>query len=331
MDTIKAKYIKLKEGSATNYFEALLRTFGGEVKNNAYTYKEGRTDINLSLYKISDLFELVINNSTHYETLVAERKPDNDPDFVHFHIVKEGGVNQSYDNKSMRVEAGSPKGVFMYNGLFPIVAEYQPDVVHRAVTFRVKRQYFEDLMPEALPIFNQLFGDKAVAYHFPTVPELERLTEDIFKIDRTTFGNRQIICARGIESFVTLIRYVKQLYDKEELNGLHVDDYNRLQKIKDKLLMSFEEGINIELLAQEFGISVSKLNRDFKTLFNYSIYKFFTHAKMDEAFRQLKTGNFSVMEVGYSLGYQNISTFSEMFKKIKGIYPKDVISLSDIQ
>jgi YesN/AraC family two-component response regulator len=31
------------------------------------------------------------------------------------------------------------------------------------------------------------------------------------------------------------------------------------------------------------------------------------------------------MEVGYDLGYQNLSKFSEMFKKVKGIPPSEVI------
>jgi len=49
---------------------------------------------------------------------------------------------------------------------------------------------------------------------------------------------------------------------------------------------------------------------------------------MDEAFRRLRSGDFSDMEVGYDLGYQNLSKFSKMFKKVKGISPCEVIKLS---
>ncbi|MCG8581409.1 MAG: helix-turn-helix domain-containing protein [Bacteroidales bacterium] len=46
---------------------------------------------------------------------------------------------------------------------------------------------------------------------------------------------------------------------------------------------------------------------------------------MDEAYRRLKTGQYSVTEVGYDMGYNSLSKFSEMFKKVKGINPKEVI------
>ncbi|MBR8534094.1 helix-turn-helix transcriptional regulator [Carboxylicivirga sediminis] len=105
----------------------------------------------------------------------------------------------------------------------------------------------------------------------------------------------------------------------------HPYENNRLLLIKKEIETQIESKISIEELASQFAISVSKLQRDFKTLFNSSVYQFFTHAKMDEAYRRLKTGRYSVMEVGYDLGYSNLSKFSQMFKKIKGVSPKDVI------
>ncbi len=100
-----------------------------------------------------------------------------------------------------------------------------------------------------------------------------------------------------------------------------------LMRIKKHLLDSLTDTINVEAIAEEFAISVSKLNRDFKALFDMTIYKFYTHAKMDEAYRRLQSGQYSVTEVGYDLGYNSLSKFSEMFKKVKGINPKEVVPL----
>lgn len=102
---------------------------------------------------------------------------------------------------------------------------------------------------------------------------------------------------------------------------MHADDYHHLQRVRKKLQSSLEGGITLEALADEFGISVSKLKRDFKALHGVSVYQYFTHSRMDEAYRRLKTGKYSVMEVGYS----NLFKFSEMFKKVKGFSPKELI------
>ncbi len=47
--------------------------------------------------------------------------------------------------------------------------------------------------------------------------------------------------------------------------------------------------------------------------------------KMDEAYNRLKSGDFSVSEVAYDLGYENPSKFTQMFKKLKGFNPSEVI------
>ncbi|MBI9063022.1 MAG: helix-turn-helix transcriptional regulator [Marinilabiliaceae bacterium] len=123
---------------------------------------------------------------------------------------------------------------------------------------------------------------------------------------------------------------LKKLIADKSLNGLHVEDFKRLNSVKKKLISCFDQKITIESLAEEFGVSASKLKRDFKQLFDTTIYQFYALAKMDEAFQRLKSGQYTVTEVGYDLGYQNLSKFAEMFRKVKGISPKEVIKLTEV-
>ena len=54
-------------------------------------------------------------------------------------------------------------------------------------------------------------------------------------------------------------------------------------------------------------------------------HAFYNQARMDEAYRRLKSGRYSVSEVGYDMGYSSLSKFSSMFKKLKGILPNEVV------
>lgn len=318
--------INLKEGATTNYFEALQRTLGGEIDNNSYSLEQGRTSIRMTYYTVIPEFEIMTSNAIHDKALIMDRESDDNPNYLHFYLVKEGEIIQNYNNQQKNVEAGTTKGVFLYNGLFPLVGQYAANVRIKSVGFKFNRLALRKVMPEADPILNTLFdSNDPIAYHTALPTELETLLNDIFHFKQAEFGKTPLVVARGLELFTLLMRSVKKLVDKDELNGLHPDDYKRLLNIKEQLLSSFDQRISVEELASEFGISVSKLKRDFKTLFDTSVYQFYTHAKMDEAYRRLKTGNFSVMEVGYDLGYQNLSKFSQMFKKVKGINPKEVM------
>lgn len=318
--------IDIKEGLAFNYFAALQKLFGGRVINGAYRIEQVGLKLEMIAYRLNNNFEIVITEGVSDNAIVLDRQPDNDPDFIHINIFKEGQFTQAYSNEKRFIEADSSKGVFVYNALFPLMAEIPARAKLKSVSFKFNREALDLLLPEALCLFDELFGrGEPVAYHMHASQELERLTDDMFYFKEDDFGQRSLVIARGIEAFTNLFFSARKHLENNQLDGLHVDDYRRLLKVKDKLLTSFNEGISIEKLAIEFGVNSSKLKRDFKALYNCSIYQFFTHAKMDEAYRRLKSGRYSVMEVGYDLGYQNLSKFSSMFKKIKGVYPKDLI------
>jgi len=319
--------LHIKEGPASNYFEALHLKFGGEIDERSYQVNNVATKFWITSYMIAPSLELVVFEGSHNKVIEIDRLPDDDPDYIHFNLFKKGQFTQTYSNQNLNIEAGTTKGAFVYNGMFPLKAEMPANDIFKSVSFKFSKATLEALMPEALDTYDELFGAKEpIAYHMQLPREIERLTDDIFYFREEEFGNQTLVMARGLEAFTSLMLLAKKQVDTHDLRGLHIDDYQRLLDIKDKLLVSFDQKISLEGIANEFGLSVSKLKRDFKTLFDCSIYQFYTHAKMDEAFRLLKTGNYSVMEVGYDLGYQNLSKFSEMFRKVKGISPKEVMS-----
>lgn len=320
--------IEIKEGPARNYIEALHQRFGGQVTSDTYSINITTLALHLTSYEIFKGIELVVTEGIYNKTMEARRIPDDDPDYIHINVFKEGQLTQHYSSKQELVEAGTTKGVFAHNGMFPLVAEFPANRNFKSIGFKFRKEALMKLMPEAIDTYENLFGEhKPITYHTSLPKEIERMTDDIFYFRESEFGNRSLVMARGLEAFTALWIMAKNHVVADDLNGLHADDYKRLLSIKEKLLSSFEQKIVIEDIAIEYGISVSKLKRDFKTLYDCSIYQFYTHAKMDEAYRRLKSGDYSVMEVGYDLGYQNLSKFSSMFKKVKGISPKEVLKM----
>ena len=69
-------------------------------------------------------------------------------------------------------------------------------------------------------------------------------------------------------------------------------------------------------------MSPSKLKRLFKQIFGNSIFNYYQDFRMKEAARLLKEEKLSVSEVGYQLGFTNLSHFSRIFKKHIGMNPK---------
>ena len=99
-------------------------------------------------------------------------------------------------------------------------------------------------------------------------------------------------------------------------------DYEKAFQVKDYLISDLTNAPTIQFLADEFGLSASKLKVLFKQVFGKTIYKYFQEYRMEKARNLLSTKDLNVSEVGYEIGYSNLSHFSDAFKKQFGILPK---------
>jgi AraC-like DNA-binding protein len=69
-------------------------------------------------------------------------------------------------------------------------------------------------------------------------------------------------------------------------------------------------------------MSVSKIKRLFKQIFGTSIFNYYQNFRMQEAARLLREKKLTVSEVGYQMGFTNLSHFSKVFEEHIGMKPK---------
>ncbi|SNR97889.1 helix-turn-helix transcriptional regulator [Hymenobacter mucosus] len=99
-------------------------------------------------------------------------------------------------------------------------------------------------------------------------------------------------------------------------------DAERLLQVHEQLLTDLSTPPVLRELAQQAAMSETKLKQLFKQTFGNSVYTYFQQARMKEAAFLLKQGQRSVAEVGYELGFSNLSHFSRLFEKHYGLNPK---------
>jgi len=108
--------------------------------------------------------------------------------------------------------------------------------------------------------------------------------------------------------------------DLKEVN-LSNNDIYKMMEIELELINSFEKPPTIDELASKFSIGASKLKRQFKLVYGLPLYEYFQKYRMQRAKVMLLSGEYSVKEAGYKLGYQNLSNFAHAFKKEFGVLP----------
>ena len=110
--------------------------------------------------------------------------------------------------------------------------------------------------------------------------------------------------------------------DEKHLYPLNTRDIQAIYKIKKHMLGHIETPPVIKELAVTAHMSPSKLKRLFKQIFGNSIFSYYQEFRMKEAARLLKDEKLSVSDVGYQLGFSNLSHFSRVFKTHIGLKPK---------
>ena len=101
-------------------------------------------------------------------------------------------------------------------------------------------------------------------------------------------------------------------------------DFESILKIEGLLLENYGEVFpKIEKLARLALMSESKLKKIYKQAFGMGLFEYYQKNRMHKAKELLNTGEYTVSQVGSLLGYQNLSNFSNSFKKEFNQLPRD--------
>ncbi|SFW64710.1 helix-turn-helix transcriptional regulator [Chitinophaga sancti] len=119
-------------------------------------------------------------------------------------------------------------------------------------------------------------------------------------------------------------RLLMELEKREEkhLYALNSRDIQTLYRIKEEMLEHLDTPPVINELAVAANMSPTKLKSLFKQIFGNSIFSYYQECRMKKAAFLLKEGSLSVSDVGYQLGFTNLSHFSRVFQEHIGMKPK---------
>jgi len=102
--------------------------------------------------------------------------------------------------------------------------------------------------------------------------------------------------------------------------SLHPNDRKKIRRIQERIHDNPGEIPNLTELAREAGMSQSKLSRVFREAYGITVFAYLRNTRLDLAAQMLNQG-MSVTETAFSVGYENLSHFSKVFKMRFGKFP----------
>jgi AraC-like DNA-binding protein len=90
---------------------------------------------------------------------------------------------------------------------------------------------------------------------------------------------------------------------------------------------NFREKIRAEEVAKLCGMSSFRFSRTFKEKYGIAFRDYVVRYRLRQAYRMIKEQNSSVTEAAYSVGFNDISYFSRMFKRHFDVSPSEIGNL----
>jgi AraC-like DNA-binding protein len=151
--------------------------------------------------------------------------------------------------------------------------------------------------------------------------EMQLLLKNIVSVDMNNSLNNFYVQIK-VQELMYLLFTKLSLRENTSFKSINSNDAERLLVIRNEILSDLSTPPVISELAAIASMSETKLKLLFKQTFGDTIYNYYQKARMEEAAFLLKQAKHSVSEVGYELGFSNLSHFSRLFEKQYGITPK---------
>jgi AraC-like DNA-binding protein len=152
-------------------------------------------------------------------------------------------------------------------------------------------------------------------------PEMQLLLKNIVSVDMNNSLNNFYVQIK-VQELMYLLFSKLSLRENTTFKNINSNDAEKLLVIRNEILSDLSTPPVLSELAIIASMSETKLKQLFKQTFGDTIYNYYQKARMEEAAFLLKQAKHSVSEVGYELGFSNLSHFSRLFEKQYGITPK---------
>lgn len=124
------------------------------------------------------------------------------------------------------------------------------------------------------------------------------------------------------ELFLIICRYCKEQLQSEQVKQWKTEKHSKVQEVVQYLSEHCETNETLDKIAARFFISKSYLSRIFKEVTGFTVNEYVNLVRIKKAKRLLKSSQYSVTELSAVLGYESITYFERVFKKLTGLSPK---------
>jgi AraC-like DNA-binding protein len=284
----------------------------------------------LKLIQLNNGLDAIVYDFTLKENFVLSRT-SNDKEYytlVLDEVNTSGGLSITIDSEKIPENTLRPIAFYLTSFMFDVETILYKNVNIKGTRIMLTEEWMKKYLQldEKESVLEKYISMKAAGINYkPVSDEVRSLLHEVVQAQPDTpllFYINKLL--RIIE------RFFEWLYDEMKViadkSGISRHDIEMAQKIENILTNDITKlPPTIKELAKEVAMSESKLKKVFKSVYGLPPYEYYQKQRMQKAKVMLLSGNYSIKDIGYTLGYSNLSNFTLAFKKVYDRLPSDVL------
>jgi len=261
------------------------------------------------------------------EDLILKRNPANEPNDLLsiFFYNNEQPLHLNYNEvQPVKFSRKSESAIQITTNDLSSVIRFPANTQTHYVVVGITASKLKSLLDveKSNPVLQNILTPGASFLYFESmIPEILQILKNIIAINLNDELSNFSVRIKVLELLYHLLHKLSKR-DNTSQKTVNNADAEKLLNARNIILADVSEPPSISSLATQVGMSETKLKQLFKQTFGDSIYNYFQKIRMEEAAFLLKQSAYSVSEVGYQLGFSNLSHFSRLFQRHYGITPK---------
>lgn len=191
----------------------------------------------------------------------------------------------------------------------------------------------------SLSVFFDPFHRMATLFQMPELKEINSFLDKAksgLKVSKDDSGllTQQIKKIKNLKStelligfliLLNLLRKSKATFISET-TGSPLSEGHRMEKIYDFILKNYKDDLTLEEISEVASMTPHAFCRYFKKHSGITFVTFLNQLRISEAQRSLLDNKFeTITEIAYDSGFNSLTNFNRVFKKVVGLAPKDYL------
>ncbi len=312
------------------WLNMIARQFGAKVKENVF---ELPMSVGEGIFKQFYPFAGLTLSYLHFrvfEPLEFIRKAVDTSQLVPVMFYSQDwSLEQDIDEQKKLIGYHTSNGIFMPSPQIQSRWIIPPNIWVYQVTLSFEREWLLATLnyTEDTYLHQMLESGKPFCLFESLTPAMMHLIRSIHELINSSNKLQKLqMHQKAMDLFILFLEKVEQRAIIKDAANLYTTDLEKVFQTRKHLLDNLTETPSVKQLAIDAGMSVSKLQKCFRQVFGKSISQYALSEKMNLAKQLLDSKKYSVSEVGYQIGYSNLSHFTKAFNKEFNINPKSYLN-----